>query len=368
VRRPRPMPASPLASRPARSTAHPETPPAGGSVVKLRTRTESVPAPGAVPVPVPPHTAGGGHCGTRHTDHADCGDRHCCYGPPAHPSSPLPGALRACVVRIAGSRRQRPALCSPPRCRGTLQAARTWAGDLLKVGIGPGKRCASAPRGAFVLNAPPTPTCSDASTCDCGPLQPQQGRAEVARLARLVPPGRQIPDPPECPRFHDRPRPCCGQIRGTRDPHVLSTGISLDRKLAFNKAFRSGAGDRDRANDGLTAAPADVRVALSVCQPTPARDPRFDPALAALVAHHLGGSGLPVPAWVGDSSRFLAEPWYPDEFGPSTGSAPSTIRRSRGRTADPTGKPRRVSGPLSPRRTRVTASRSGRVLLGLSTR
>lgn len=70
------------------------------------------------------------------------------------------------------------------------------------------------------------------------------------------------------------------------------------------------------ANDELAAAPADVRVALCVCEPTPTRDPRFDAALAALVAHHLGGSGLPVPAWVDDSSRFLAEPWYPDAFGP----------------------------------------------------
>jgi hypothetical protein len=38
--------------------------------------------------------------------------------------------------------------------------------------------------------------------------------------------------------------------------------------------------------------------------------------LAALVSHQLGSAGLPVPAWVDDSSRFLAEPWYPDGFGP----------------------------------------------------
>lgn len=71
-----------------------------------------------------------------------------------------------------------------------------------------------------------------------------------------------------------------------------------------------------QANDDLAAAPADVRVALCVCQPTPTGDPRFDAALAALVDHHLSGAGLPVPAWVDDSSRFLAEPWSPDMFGP----------------------------------------------------
>lgn len=71
-----------------------------------------------------------------------------------------------------------------------------------------------------------------------------------------------------------------------------------------------------QANDDLAAALADVRVALCVCQPTPTGDPRFDAALAALVAHHLSDAGLPVPAWVDDSSRFLAEPWSPDMFGP----------------------------------------------------
>jgi transcriptional regulator with XRE-family HTH domain len=71
-----------------------------------------------------------------------------------------------------------------------------------------------------------------------------------------------------------------------------------------------------QANDDLTAAPADVRVALCVCEPTPTGDPRFDASLAALVSHQLGSAGLPVPAWVDDSSRFLAEPWYPDVLGP----------------------------------------------------
>ncbi len=71
-----------------------------------------------------------------------------------------------------------------------------------------------------------------------------------------------------------------------------------------------------QANDDLAKAPADVRVALCVCEPTPTGDPRFDAALAALVSHHLGGAGLPVPAWVDGASRFLAEPWYPDQLGP----------------------------------------------------
>ena len=70
-------------------------------------------------------------------------------------------------------------------------------------------------------------------------------------------------------------------------------------------AFRAFIG----LNDDLTAASPPLRVVLCVAPPAPCGDTRFDAAIAGLVDHHLSVAGLPVPDWVADPTRTLAEVW-----------------------------------------------------------
>lgn len=82
-------------------------------------------------------------------------------------------------------------------------------------------------------------------------------------------------------------------------------------------------------SDGLTDATADVKVALCVTPPPLTGDPRFDAAVAAVADHHLSSSNLPVPAWVLEPQRTLAEPWVPDPYaGPSVAAeTPEALQR-----------------------------------------
>ena len=59
----------------------------------------------------------------------------------------------------------------------------------------------------------------------------------------------------------------------------------------------------------LDAAEPALRVALCVTPPAPTGDTRFDALLAGVVEHRLGADGLPLPAWLGEASRSLPEPW-----------------------------------------------------------
>lgn len=67
-------------------------------------------------------------------------------------------------------------------------------------------------------------------------------------------------------------------------------------------------------SDGLVEQTPDIRVALCVTPPGLCGDPRFDAAIAAVVDHHLRSHRLPVPAWVSDPSRVLADRWTVDLF------------------------------------------------------
>ena len=62
-------------------------------------------------------------------------------------------------------------------------------------------------------------------------------------------------------------------------------------------------------SDELAGAEPALRVALCITPPPPCGDSRFDAALAGIVAYHLERKGLPVPGWVTDDERFLAEAW-----------------------------------------------------------
>lgn len=62
-------------------------------------------------------------------------------------------------------------------------------------------------------------------------------------------------------------------------------------------------------SDELAAATKPMRVALCVAVPAACGDVRYDAAIAGLVEHYLTKDQLPIPEWVDQSSRILAEPW-----------------------------------------------------------
>ena len=62
-------------------------------------------------------------------------------------------------------------------------------------------------------------------------------------------------------------------------------------------------------SDELAAATKPLRVALCVAVPAPCGDERYDAAIAGLVEHYLTKDRLPVPDWVYEPGRTLAEPW-----------------------------------------------------------
>jgi transcriptional regulator with XRE-family HTH domain len=67
-------------------------------------------------------------------------------------------------------------------------------------------------------------------------------------------------------------------------------------------------------NDDLTSVSPPLRVALCVAPPAFCGDPRFDAGIAAIADHHLSTARLPLPGWVREPSRVLAEPWLVSPF------------------------------------------------------
>ncbi|WP_172979838.1 helix-turn-helix domain-containing protein [Agromyces agglutinans] len=77
-------------------------------------------------------------------------------------------------------------------------------------------------------------------------------------------------------------------------------------------------------NDNLRAEHGAVRFALAISEPESTGSMQWDAALAALVAHHLGREGLPLPDWAANPRRSLKQPWVLGE-GPYT-LPPDTAR------------------------------------------
>ena len=102
----------------------------------------------------------------------------------------------------------------------------------------------------------------------------------------------------------------------TRAPTAGTVALAIrqvilgGRPSAEERAFRSLLS----LSDGLASAEPALRVALAAAPAPPTGDVRFDAAIAAVVDYHLSRSRLPVPGWVRDPSRTLAEPWTPDPY------------------------------------------------------
>ncbi|NQX25969.1 helix-turn-helix transcriptional regulator [Microbacteriaceae bacterium VKM Ac-2854] len=63
--------------------------------------------------------------------------------------------------------------------------------------------------------------------------------------------------------------------------------------------------------DNLAAVDGALRVGLSLSEPAPTGDRRWDAAIAAIAAWRLDESGLPRASWIDGESRRLDAPWQP---------------------------------------------------------
>ncbi len=66
-------------------------------------------------------------------------------------------------------------------------------------------------------------------------------------------------------------------------------------------------------SDDLARERGPLRAALTALAPAPV-DPRYDALLAAVAEHYLRLGRLPLPAWIRDPDRVLAEPWFVDDL------------------------------------------------------
>lgn len=79
-------------------------------------------------------------------------------------------------------------------------------------------------------------------------------------------------------------------------------------------------------SDDLAASDFATRVALCVTPPALCGDVRFDAAVAGIVEYHLVKDGLPVPAWVHESERFIHNFWELTPF-VTDSEVPEAIKR-----------------------------------------
>ena len=98
----------------------------------------------------------------------------------------------------------------------------------------------------------------------------------------------------------------------SRRPTISAAARQIAAQLAEGRddyAYRSFL----VANDALRAETPLNRILLSVESPEPTGDLRLDAALAGIVEYYLGLDHSPLPEWVDEADRFLAELWYIDD-------------------------------------------------------
>lgn len=103
-------------------------------------------------------------------------------------------------------------------------------------------------------------------------------------------------------------------------PSVRDDAAAVAAEIRF--AVLDGREDRAlrqfiQLSDNLLAEHGAVRFALTISEPETTGSKQWDAAIAALVAHHLGAEGLPVPDWANSPARSLRRRWAVGE-GPYT--------------------------------------------------
>jgi transcriptional regulator with XRE-family HTH domain len=99
----------------------------------------------------------------------------------------------------------------------------------------------------------------------------------------------------------------------TRTPSVIT----------FCKEFEDAIAEKDenwairaviQLNDNLNREPAPIISALSLAEPAPVGDKRFDALIAGVVEYHLIKKSAEIPEWLSKPNRYLAEKWTIDKW------------------------------------------------------
>lgn len=112
-------------------------------------------------------------------------------------------------------------------------------------------------------------------------------------------------------------------------PDVVSTAERMRRLIAEGRRDAVLRTFLDYADSLALESPA-TRVALAVARPMPTGEAAWDAALAAVTEYRLARAGLPVPEWVNDADRVLAQPTAPSlDVAPGSSEGRQAIEFSR---------------------------------------
>lgn len=99
----------------------------------------------------------------------------------------------------------------------------------------------------------------------------------------------------------------------TNKPTVTEFALSIGKAITdkkLSRAFRLII----QLSDNLKAVQPEICVALCAAPAPTTGDRKFDALLAGVVENVLRARRLPVPQWVDEESRKLAEPWIVDQY------------------------------------------------------
>ena len=99
----------------------------------------------------------------------------------------------------------------------------------------------------------------------------------------------------------------------TRTPSVIEFCQEFEDAIAAqdeNWAIRAVI----QLNDNLNREPAAIASALSLAEPAPVGDKRFDALIAGVVEYHLLKKSADIPEWLSKPNRYLSEEWTVDKW------------------------------------------------------